>query len=184
MQNNDVFELSGKITFNDILKFQYFHCLRRIWWFVALLTTILFVILGVAAVVSVVFRSIEVARAALPIAGATLFWLAVVGGMPYLAARRQYSTMIALGKPVTFRFSYEGVHSVTGYSSGDVSWKAFWTIREAKTFFALHFSAGSAWILPKRFFADTSQQEKWRELVEAQIQPKKILKPGVVGKLL
>ena len=28
------------------------------------------------------------------------------------------------------------------------------------------------------------QQDQWRKLVEAQIQPKKIEKPGVVGKLL
>lgn len=184
METNEVFELSGTFTLNDVLRFQFFHFLRRMWWLVAMFTAILILIVGVALVVSILFHAPEVARATLPVALILLFWLAFVGLMPYLAARRQFKTMIAFGEPVGFRFSSDGVHSVTGYSSGDTSWKAFWKICEAKTFFSLYFGAGSAWLLPKRFFSDVTEQEKWRRLVEAQIHPKTILKPGVVGKLL
>ena len=184
MQSNETLEFTGQYTRNDILRFQYFHTWRRIWWIVAPFVVIVLIIVVVSGVVSIVFHSIEVARAAVPFVLITLMWLAIIGLMPYLAARRQFRTMVALGEPVEFGFSSGGVHMVTGYSSGDVSWKAFWKIREAKTFFALYFGGGTAWILPKRFFASPSQQDQWRELVEARIQPKKIEKPGVVGKLL
>ena len=166
MQSNETFELAGQYTMNDLLRFQYFGLLRRLWWFVVLIAALLFMILGLEAIVGV------------------LVWLAFVGLIPYFAARRIYKTSITLGRPVVFTFSSDGVHTVTDYSSGDISWKAFWRIREAKTFFALYPSAGSALILPKRFFASPTQQEQWRELVEAQIQPKKILRPDVLGKLL
>lgn len=184
MPSNEALEITGQYTMNDILRFQYFQSQRRIWWFAVPVTAFLFLILGVAAFVSVVYRSVEVARAAIPIVLATIFWLTLVGLCPYLSARRVYKTSIALGEPVSFEFAANGVHAVTGYSSGDTSWKAFWAIYEAKTFFSLYFNAGSAWLLPKRFFSDLNQQEQWCRLVEAQIEPKKIVKPGVVGKLL
>jgi hypothetical protein len=166
MPNDEAIELTGQYTMKDILRFRYFDLLRRRWWFVVLIAASLFVILGTEAIVGV------------------FVWLVVVGLIPYLAARRIYKTSTTLGKPVVLTFSPDGVHTVTGYSSGVISWKAFWKIREARTFFALYPSEGSASILPKRFFASPTQREQWRELVNAQIQPKKILKPGVVGKLL
>ena len=139
MPSNDTLELFGQYTMKDILRFQYFQSQRRIWWFAVPVTIILLVILVVVAAISVVYRSVEVARAAIPIVLATIFWLTLVGLCPYLSARRVYKTTIALGEPVAFGFSANGVHAVTGYSSGDTSWKAFWAIYEAKTFFSLYF---------------------------------------------
>ena len=184
MQNSDAIELSGQYTMKDILRLQYFQSQRRIWWIAVPLTVILLLIVGVAGFISVAYRSVEVARATIPFALLSLMWLAIFGLCPYLSARRVYKTSISLGEPVSFGFSTDGVHAVTGYSSGDTSWKAFWAIYEAKTFFSLYCNAGSAFLLPKRFFNDSNQLEQWRRLVEAQIEPKKIVQPGVVGKLL
>jgi hypothetical protein len=184
MLANEIFELSGKITSNDILRFYYFQALRRTWWFWALLAFFLVVLIVVAVVFTILSHGYEVARASLPLILACCFMLVIISICPYLAARKQFKTMIVTDQPVSFRFAPEGMHTQTGYSSGDTSWKAFWRVYEAKTFFCLYFSAGSALVIPKRFFASPSQQDQWQELVEAQIQPKKIERPGVVGKLL
>jgi len=184
MLTNEIFELSGKITSNDILRFYYFQALRRTWWFWAVFASFAIMLVVTAVVFTILSHSYEIARACLPLILAFSFFPAIISICPYLAARKQFKTMIVADKSVSFRFALEGMHTQTGYSSGDTSWEAFWRAYEAKTFFCLYFSAGSALVIPKRFFASPNQQDQWRELVEAQIQPKRIEKPGVVGKLL
>lgn len=184
MLANEIFELSGKITFDDLLKFYYFETLRKTWWFWALISTCMIMLIVTVVVFTILSHGYEVARPSLPIVLACLFFLTLKGVPPYVAARREYQSNMRLDEPMVVKFSSAGVHAVSSNSSGDTSWKAFWRICEAKSFFCLYYSAGSAWILPKRFFVSSIQQDQWRELVEAQIQPKKIEKPGMVGKLL
>lgn len=184
MPTDEIFELSGKITFNDVLRFQYFHCLRRIWWFVILVTAFLLGVLGLAVVLSFLLQDSELARATSPVALIAVLWIAFVGLVPFLGARRQFKTMVGFDEPLAFTFSEDGIHTVTAHSSGETSWKPFWKICEANTFFCMYFSAGSAWVIPKRFFKDLEQQRNWRALVNEKITPKQILRPGVVGRLL
>jgi hypothetical protein len=158
--------------------------LRSTWLFWALLALFTILLILTAVGFTILFHGYEVARASLPLILIFCFLLAFISFLPFHAARRMYKTMISAGKPIAFRFTADGIHAHTDYSSGDTSWAVLWKVYEAKTFFCLYLDAGSAWVIPKRFFADANQQELWRSLVEAQLEPKKILKPGVVGKLL
>ena len=55
-------------------------------------------------------------------------------------------------------------------------------VRETKSLFLLYLAPRRAVIVPKRFFESPEQMEQWRQLVLAAVAPKKIEKPGLIGR--
>ena len=170
MQDGSVLEFRGTITVSDVLRFQYFHWFRTTWWFVALVYLFLVGIVVVAATAAVVLLF--------------LVWTAPLVVLPYMAAKKHLRTCVELREPIAYTFSEQSIHFTSAHSSSDISWKALYRVRETKSMFCLYFGASSAWLLPKRFFKDANEQNSWRQLVEQQILPATIARPGfIIGRL-
>lgn len=60
----------------------------------------------------------------------------------------------------------------------------YYKVCETGSCFLLFVSSQMTQILPKRFFADLGEQAAWEKLVESQIAPKKIERPGFLVKYL
>ena len=180
--SDEVIELRGTFMLSDLVRFQYFHSLRRTWWVKIVVTLLVLAEVIVAAVLAVEFHNYEIVRYGTPIVALFLVWLGVIAVLPYSAARKQLKTGVSIREPIIYTFSPQGIRYKSAFSSGETSWKAFWGIYETKSLFCLYFTAASAWVLPKRFFKDEAEQSGWRRLVEEQIAPKKIIEPGFVGR--
>ena len=165
------YELGGTFTLSDVVRFQYFHALRRTWWVVIGVTLIVLAEVILAAVLALEFHNYEIVRYGTPIALLFLLWLGIITVLPYTAARKQLKTGVSLREPIIYPFSPQGIHYKSAFSSGETSWKAFWRICETKSLFCLYSSASSALVLLKRFFKDEAEQSDWRRLVEQQIAP-------------
>lgn len=112
-----------------------------------------------------------------------IFWIFIMA-TPYLAAKRLMKTTIPLSAPITCIFSPRVIQRTGTHFSSEISYEALWAVRETKSLFLLYLGAGSAILLPKRFFKDASQQDDWRILVEQRISPKHITKSGFLGRWL
>ena len=74
MQNDEIVELSGRITLNDMLRFYYFQVLRKTWWFWALIASFTIVLITTAVVFTILSYRFEVAKASLPLILACCFF--------------------------------------------------------------------------------------------------------------
>jgi hypothetical protein len=184
MQDDSLVELSGTLAFRDLLKFQYSQCYRHTWWIVLLMTLISLAGVLLAAVVALLTSDLElVRRNGTPFLLMLMFWTFVIAS-PYLAAKRLMKTTIPLSASITCIFSSRGIHRSGLHFSSEISYEALWAVRETKSLFLLYSGAGSAFVLPKRFFKDASQQNDWRILVEQRISPKRIMRSGFLGRWL
>ena len=177
-----VFELRGTLTLSDLVRFQYFHFLRRTWWVVIPCLLIMLAGVTLAAVLALLFNDYQTARTSGTPFVAVFLLLCAMTICPYIGARKQLRTGVSIREPFVYSFSPQGILYHNAFSSGETSWKVFWRICETKSLFCLYSSATSAWVLPKRFFKDEAEQSGWRRLVEQQIAPKKITEPGFVGR--
>lgn len=177
-------ELGGTLEFRDLLKFQYSQCYRRTWWLVLLMIAISFFGVLLVGILAVLNSDLEFARTTgTPFLLLFAFWIALAAA-PYRGARRQLKTNISLANPITTTFSSEGIHRTGSHFSGDLSYQALWEVCETRSLFLLYTGAGSALLLPKRFFRDAAQENDWRVFVERQIAPKRISKAGFLGRRL
>jgi hypothetical protein len=184
VQGDSSVELSGTLAFRDLLKFQYSQCYRRTWWIVLLMTIISFVGVLLAVVVAVLTPDLELARHnGTPFLLLLVFWTCIVT-TPYWAAKRQMKTTVPLSAPITYIFSSKSIHRTGTHFSSDISYEALWAVRETRSLYLLYLGAGSALVLPKRFFKDAAQQDDWRTLVEQRISPKCITKSGFLSRWL
>jgi YcxB-like protein len=184
VQNDSLIEVNGTLTFRDLLKFQYSQCYPLMWWIVLPMT--LFSLVGVilAALVALMTPNLELARqGGIPFLLLLLFWTCLVTS-PYWAAKKLMKTQITLSSPITYVFSSQSVQSRGRHFSSEVSYEALWAVRETRSLFLLFFGAGSALVVPKRFFKDAIQENDWRSLVRQQISPKDIAKPGFLSRWL
>ncbi len=177
-------ELTGTLTFGDIVRYQYSQCYRRTWWIVLLMLLVSLAFVLVAALVLVLTADFRWARTnATPFLLLLLFW-AWLAIAPYLGAKRQMKTNIPLTAPIRCVFSPQAIHRSGGHFSSELSYEALWAVGETKTLFLLYLSAVSAIVVPKRFFDNAAQQRDWRLLMEQKISPKKITKRGFLGRWL
>ena len=182
MQREDnVFELQGTVGFRELLRFQYFHILRRTWWFILPLLLFLLVITVISAASALIFRSMDIASKGTPFLLLLLFWGGLFCYCPYLGAKRLVKTSSLFGRQGVYRFSLENIHFAGTDTSSDTSWTAIWAVRETKTMFLLYFNEYSAYILSKSFFSGAAEQNAWRQLIEQRISPKTISPPGFIG---
>jgi YcxB-like protein len=179
-----VVELNGTLLFSDVLKFQYSQCYRYTWWLVLLFMLVTFVGVLLALVVAVLTPELELARrAGTWFLVLLIFWI-FIATAPYRSAKRQMKTSIPLSGQILYVFSSQGIHSSGAHFSSDISYEVLWAVRETKSMFALYASASYAFVVPKRFFNDATQENDWRILVEEHISPKVITKSGFLGRWL
>jgi hypothetical protein len=149
--SDGIHELRGTLMLSDLVRFQYFHSLRRTWWFVITVALVVFVASILATVLALVFDDSRIATYGSPILLLFLMWVGAVVVLPQSAARKQLKTGASLREEIIYTFSAQGIHYSSAFSSGETSWKAFWGICETKSLFCLYFTATSALVLPKRF---------------------------------
>jgi hypothetical protein len=184
VQNDNVVELSGTLTLRDLLKYQYSQCYRRTWWIVVLATLVSVAGVLLALIVLVLTSNYQlVIRNGTPFLLLLLFWTCIVTS-PYRSAQRQMKTAKRLSAPIMYRFSSQGIHSEGLHFTSELSYDALWAVRETKSLFLLYPGAGSALVVPKRFFKDAPQQNHWRTVLEQGIVPKRITKGGFLGRWL
>ena len=184
VQDDTFVELSGALTFRDLLKFQYAQCYSRTWWIVALMLLVSFLFVLLALVVLVMTSNFDlVRRNGTPFLLLFLFWI-WMAITPYRGAKRQMKTSIPLSSPIRHVFSLEGVEQSGASFSSQISSTDLWAVRETKSLYLLNLSASSALVLPKRFFQDAAQQNEWRAFMERRISPKRIAKTGFLARWL
>lgn len=183
MQQSDItFELRGTLTLGDLLRFQYFNLFRRFWWMFVAVTLVVLTVVLLAAVLVILTHDVEEAGANVtkPVF-VFLVWCGIVAVCPYFSARKQMRTQPSIREPISYQFSSQGIHLTAKYSSSEISYKGLWLVRETKSQFCLDLSAGTALLVPKRFFKDVTEQTEWRALLEQGISPKKIVGPDLIG---
>ena len=182
MENGDVIELGGALSFSELLKFQYFNMLRRTWWIVALLIVFLALVSIAAIAVALMFHNTDVAINAMPFYLLLVLWCLVYVYCPYAMARKLFKTSSLIRTQQMYRFSRRHIHTAGPDSSGEISWTALWAVRETRSMFCLYLNEYSALVIPKRFFGSSDDEAAWRQLVEKQVAPKKISSPNIVGR--
>lgn len=182
MPTDNTVEARGTFTIGDLVRYQYFHCFRRTWWLVLGPIVVLLVGVIMAGIVAFVLHDYELARQNGTPFLLVLIFLGAVVILPYTSAKKIQKTQTGIRGPLAYSFSLQGVQCVTSVSSSQSDWSALWRVCETKSLYALYFGAGSAWLVPKRFFQGATEQNEWRQLVEQQIAPKRIIKPGVVAR--
>jgi hypothetical protein len=186
VQTQPAFELHGTFDIADMTRFQYFHTLRGLWPIAifAVLVLILFVpLLVLTAVANPESDWRTVLTNALPFFLLLLFWLFILGVMPLRNARKQLVTQSYLREPITYIFTSETISGTGPSMHWSTAWSVMKRIRETKSLFLLYHGPNIAVIVPKRFFQNPSEMENWRQLVMTSMDPKRIDKPGFVGRL-
>jgi hypothetical protein len=183
VQSESAIEMRGGLSLPDALHFYYFQTLRRIWWLVALVAILLTIVAPILLAVfvntypPVVSWDWVVSHAMLPVfLVLALTFLVLV--MPYLAARKLIAAQTSAPKLLKVFFSSEGIRSDGDGFSSMIAWRLLKTVRETECLFLLYLSPGSAMLVPKRFFQNPDELEKWRQLVASSVDPKLIEKPS------
>lgn len=183
VQNDSLLELSGTLAFGDLVRFHYAQCYRT-WWMILPVMLVSAVGVLLAVVVALLTSDLELARHAGTPFLLLLIFVTALATTPYRGAKRLMKTSPHFSAPITYIFTPRGIHSSGLHFSGDVSYEALWTVRETKSLFLLYLNAGSAFVLPKRFFKDSVQQNDWRLVLDQRISPNSIVKPGFLGRWL
>jgi hypothetical protein len=182
MQSQPAFELGGTLDLGDLTRFHYFHMWRSAWLIaiVAILGLMLFGVLALA------FGDSETDWNAVKNTGPLIlvlaFWLCVLAIAPRRGAGKQLAAQNYLREPVTYTFTAETISGVSPSAQWSIAWSVVKRIRETKSLFLLYHGQNIAVIVPKRFFRDSAEMERWRELVMASIHPKQIERPGLVAR--
>jgi hypothetical protein len=183
--STQVLELQGTLNLADVLRFQYFHTLRRTWPIAAFI--ILFVLLVVPLAVFAVVANPEsgwtpVIKNALPFLLLLLLWFILLGIMPYRNARKVLASQAYLREPIAYTFTDEAISGTGPSTQWRIAWSVVKRIRETKSLFLVYQAPNLAIIVPKRFFQNHSHLDSWRQLVAAQVGSKCVETPGFVGR--
>jgi hypothetical protein len=163
---------SGRLNRTDVVKFAYFHHLRRFWLLIGL--CLAFSMLGILAVVT----SDDPDRLQNP--GSAYFFLLVFGliqlGLPCLSGWRQYSKMQVLREAMRFHITGEKIRLEGPNFSSEVMWPLVQAAYETRNAFLIYQSAQMAWILPKRFFwGDSELLAQGRQIIsQSLVKPRRL----------
>ncbi len=170
-------ELHGTLSLADVMRFHYFHALRRVWILVAVLVPVLAV--GV-------FNGPETGWGfvinAIPFIFLVLFWIVMLAFLPYRGARRNYTAQKDLGAPSTWVFTSETLTRTTPNGFSASVWSAVIRLQETRTLFLLYIGPSIAEIVPKRFFQSPAEMDQWRQMVLSCVAPKQIEGSGLIGR--
>ena len=179
MPEDNPLQAAGELTFPDVVRFQYFHYIRRF----GLVTgfCLLFSLFGFAAVLS----TGDPERLRNPgVFYVILFFLVLLQlGLPYLGARRQYATLGFLRGPMRYHFTSERVRLEGSSFSGEIAWPLVNRVYETKRAFLIYQTPQTAWILPKRFvWGEDKEVQRWRLFVTRHLtKPKLFRRPELLG---
>jgi hypothetical protein len=183
VQPEPVFEARGILTLGDLVRFQYFHILRRTWWIAAAVVVLLtgtmtfYIITGLgAADWGVMLRTVS------PYVLLLVLWVLLVGVMPYWKARRQFQSQSYFGNPITYTFTPETIGGQVTGGSWQVAWKMVHQLRETRSLFLLYQASSIAVLVPKRFFRSQSEMNQWRQLTRMCLASEQIEAPGVIAR--
>lgn len=162
-------QLRGTLTLGDLIRFQYFHVLRRTWP-----GLILVLLVGVALLALVLEAPNPGLVKAIPLGTLFFIWIVLLAITPYWNARRQFSRQRYLRDPISLVFSKDEVQSNGPSVSSAWKWSVIRTIYETKSQFLLYYAPNQALLLPKRFFANDAELDDWRSIVRSAMSPKNI----------
>lgn len=170
---------AGRLSKTDVIKFAYFHHLRRFWPLVAL--CLCFSLLGLLAVIS----TGDPDRLRNP--GSLYFFLLILAlvqlGIPYLSAWRQYSKTQFLRDPMRFHITREKIRLEGSNFSSEVTWQFVKAAYETKNAFLIYQTAQMAWILPKRFFwGDSELLAQGRQIIaQSLVEPQRLRSVAILS---
>jgi hypothetical protein len=187
VQTESVVELHGTLGIAELKRFQYFHTLRRGWLIVVVVALVLILLLLFPQFALISSANPEYDwRAALtnatPFIILLLFWALVIGVIPYRTARKQLAAQSYLREPITYVFTSETISGTGISASWSIVWNVLKRVQETESLFLLYHGPNIAVIVPKRFFQSPAEMERWCQLVLACIAPKRIEKPGLIGR--
>jgi hypothetical protein len=175
-------ELHGTLGLAELTRFQYFHILRRSWPLVVVVLIFIVPILASAAIANPDPNARAMLTNVTPLLLLLLFYTLSIGVMPYRNARKQLTAQSYLREPITYIFTSETISCSGTNASWSMAWNILQKLRETKSLFVLYHGLNLAVIVPKRFFQNAAEMEKWRQLVLGCVAPKRIEKPGLIGR--
>ena len=182
-------ELHGALTLAELTRFQYFHTWRRTWplaIFIALIWLLLPILIFAAlaepssGTPDTSWRAVLTNAA--PFFVLMLLWTFIMGVLPYRNARKQLRAQPYLGEPMTHTFTTEKISASGASTSWSIGWSTVRRVTETKSLFITYHGLNLGVIIPKRLFQTPAQMDAWRKLIVAAAPPKRIDKPGVVGR--
>ena len=148
MSIEQIHQAAGQLTSSDVIRFSYFHFLRRFW--VIVVVILLFSLFGLFAVLLTGDPERLQNPGSFYLMGLGIVFLNL--GYPYVGARIQYSRRRYLREPMRFYFTPERVRLEGANFSGEMTWALVHSVCETKAAFLIYQTSQTAWILPKRFF--------------------------------
>lgn len=176
-------ELSGVIEAPDMRRFYYFHMLRRTWWLVLAIAILMAMVL--LLLVPAVLLIENPGTVLGPVGRLGLIVVLLIGLLmlgPSIAVRSMRKSSSVFGRPMKLAFTGRGVRTQGADYAGETSWTHAWRVVETQSQFLIYLNAGSAILVPKRFFADEAEMERWRALVREGIAPKRIESPRLLAR--
>jgi len=157
-------ELRGALRYSDILRFQYFHTLRKSAWALG----VLFLFLGFEWIAPVLLTNWPEGglRVALLLCG---IMAAVIGITPYRTARQLWTKQPSLAEEGVIRFSNEGLSGESPSVTWTYKWPMIRSVQQTGTAYLLYQSPQAALIVPKRAFVDSAAEEDWLRQIPASI---------------
>jgi hypothetical protein len=178
-----MFEIHGTFDLNDLIRFQYFHTLRRTWPVAVFVALILILIAPLGALAIIDFESWGQAFTnALPFVLLLAFWLFLLGVMPYRNAKKALIAHSYVRVPITYTFTDEVISAAGPSVCWSLAWNVMKQMRETRSLFLLYHAPNLAVIVPKRFFQRASEMQEWRQFVSTHLGSKRIDTVGLVAR--
>ncbi len=117
---------------------------------------------------------------ALPLFGLALLWFAAAGWVFWVSPRRQYARRPRVGAEQTHCFSDAACTAHFIDAETRLQWSVYGEVRETPGAYLLHLEKRAVNIIPKRAFAGSADEARFREL--AQRHSKVKFRHGVAGR--
>lgn len=164
-------QVSGRVTVEDLARFQHAHSARTSGWIVVIFATV-----AIPVAVGVLLDGssgssdgtpgwAQVAKNATPWGLMMLLWIVLIFVRPRFIAKKQISQQAVLQQPVTFSFTDESFGQSGPINSWSAQWAVLKRVRETRSLFVLYHGANTGVVLPKRFFDTPGQIEQFRRIV-------------------
>ena len=165
MQNEETIELNGRLELGDYFYASFWYSFNKL--FVKLLV-------GLAILMLLLFvYTLAQNPSSVPFGLLVLPFLVLVMILSiYLNARKGMSSNKSLQENIHYIFSNNGIGSVAQSSSGHTSWSNVLKAYETKQSFLLFISHNQFYPIPKRFFRDSEQIAKFKEMLRFHLSSK------------
>jgi energy-coupling factor transporter transmembrane protein EcfT len=172
MTEGSSIQASGQITAGDLYRFSLYVFTRRLWW----------VLLTVAAafiyfVTSFWSRWAQWEWNAPNIAGPLFVFVLMPWGFvvsPYFAAKKQLRTNPHLSGTVAYTFSDQGLATRGPHTQAQTDWNGIVKVRETSKLFLIFPQNAVALVVPKRFFASTTDESQARSILRSHVKDTKL----------